>query len=525
MEACGTRYRSGDSRRLVKKTAKHFVKNAYWMNVLISVIGAFVAGSLGQGLLSLLSDNAVASTENWKYLKELLASFGVIIEPAAGTIWQLVDELGGALFDMATSVFNLAFYIMHQCFVEYSALAIFLLVIALVIICAFIFFVKYPVKVGTRRYYVEKRMVSGDPDLKDLLHVYRRKNAIHASFILLLKDIYLLLWSLTIVGGVIKTYEYKMVEYILTENPSIGVRECFALSKRMTKGHKFDLFMLDLSFLGWDILNLFTLNVLSVFYLYSYKDMTAADVYVELRNEAVRKDSCLTALLLERDLDAPILVDIPRKREFRIDYNVRYSVADLVLIFFTVCVVGWLWEVVFNIIKTQHFVNRGTMYGPWLPIYGSGALVALILLRGMRKYPWATFFTSMIVCSVIEYVTSWVIEKATGLVYWDYSDKPFNINGRVYLYGALFFGAGCVGIIYVVAPVLKKLYAKIPKKAVMPICCVLIAVFVTDAVISLLYPHTVSGWKPSHESAAWLSEVFSYVRFCVFSTGKFFLRV
>ena len=99
-----------------------------------------------------------------------------------------------------------------------------------------------------------------------------------------LRGLFTFLWTLLfIIPGIIKGYEYRMIPYILAENPGIDSREAFAVSKQMMDGNKWAAFVLDLSFLGWQILSVFTCGILSVFYVNPYVYMTNAELYVALK--------------------------------------------------------------------------------------------------------------------------------------------------------------------------------------------------------------------------------------------------
>ena len=108
------------------------------------------------------------------------------------------------------------------------------------------------------------------------------KNGVKVMFF---RDLYLILWSmLFIIPGIIKAYEYKMIPYLLAENPDMTKEEAFAESKRMMTGQKWNAFVLDLSFLGWDILSgLFTLGLLSIFFVTPYKRSAQAALYDALK--------------------------------------------------------------------------------------------------------------------------------------------------------------------------------------------------------------------------------------------------
>ncbi len=95
-----------------------------------------------------------------------------------------------------------------------------------------------------------------------------------------LMGLYIYLWSLLlIIPGIIKTYQYRMFPYLLIDRPDLSIRECFAMTKKMTAGHKGDLFVMDLSFIGWVILSLFTCGLLAIFYVGPYMSLSQAGCY------------------------------------------------------------------------------------------------------------------------------------------------------------------------------------------------------------------------------------------------------
>ena len=108
---------------------------------------------------------------------------------------------------------------------------------------------------------------------------------IHNVGAMLLKDIFLCLWSLLfVIPGIIKSYSYAMVSYILADNPSLGAREAITLSRKMMNGNKWRAFVLDLSFIGWIILSACTLGILGIFYVNPYMYSTHAELYNALKS-------------------------------------------------------------------------------------------------------------------------------------------------------------------------------------------------------------------------------------------------
>ncbi|MBT1170335.1 putative ABC transporter permease [Bifidobacterium sp. SO4] len=113
--------------------------------------------------------------------------------------------------------------------------------------------------------------------------------------------------------------------------------------------------------------------------------------------------------------------------------------------------VGWAWETMLSVVLRKRFEDRGMLNGPICPIYGFGALLVLGLLHDVRD-PVALFLSSGVIACTLEYASSWAIEKLYHVRFWDYTGKPFNINGRVYLNGFLAFGAGATAVVLVVQP-------------------------------------------------------------------------
>lgn len=142
-------------------------------------------------------------------------------------------------------------------------------------------FVINPIYVGTMRFYV--RSFDKEPKFKDIVYALdnRYKNIVTIMF---LRDLYTLLWCLLfIIPGIVKGYEYRMVPYLLAENPDLEVRAVFYQSKEMMRGQKWRAFVLDISFLGWYLLAVTTFGILAIMYVTPYKNLTQAALYRRLR--------------------------------------------------------------------------------------------------------------------------------------------------------------------------------------------------------------------------------------------------
>ena len=154
------------------------------------------------------------------------------------------------------------------------------------------------------------------------------------------------------------------------------------------------------------------------------------------------------------------------------------------LLFITYAFLGWCIEVILKYIQFKRFINRGFLIGPWLPIYGWGALLITILLQKYNSDPVALFFLGMAVCSILEYSTSYILEKVFRARWWDYSTKKFNINGRICLDTMVPFGVGAVIIICHINPYLFDLFNTINNSLLNIITLIIFIIFLIDNIVS-----------------------------------------
>ena len=154
-------------------------------------------------------------------------------------------------------------------------------VVALAIAFAITAFLLNPLELGCKRFFL--RNLNMKAEVKEVCFSFDHSymNIVKTLFF---RDLYTFLWSLLfIIPGIIKAYEYQMIPYLLAEHPDMPKDQAFAMSRQMMKGQKWKAFVLDLSFLGWSILSLFTLGILGLFYVNPYKYSTKAALYETLR--------------------------------------------------------------------------------------------------------------------------------------------------------------------------------------------------------------------------------------------------
>ncbi len=140
-----------------------------------------------------------------------------------------------------------------------------------------------PLEVGCQYFFLKN--AEGDSDLSSIGRGFSPNWGANVGT-MLLKGIYLWLWGLLCgIPALIKSYSYRMVPYIIAEHPEMGANEAITLSRRMMDGHKMDAFVLDLSFIGWYLLSIFTCGILLVFYVQPYKACTDAEIYSLLKQK------------------------------------------------------------------------------------------------------------------------------------------------------------------------------------------------------------------------------------------------
>ena len=154
------------------------------------------------------------------------------------------------------------------------------------------------------------------------------------------------------------------------------------------------------------------------------------------------------------------------------------------LLFISYAFLGWCMEVGCKYVQFGKFINRGFLIGPYCPIYGWGAIAITILLKRYTYDPLVLFIMSTLVCSIIEYFTSYFMEKKYHARWWDYSSKKFNINGRICLETLIPFGILGLFIMYVTNPMLFKIYQSMSKIVVHIISITLFIIFIVDNIIS-----------------------------------------
>ena len=601
------------NRKELKSKAKQVVRSHYWVLMIVcltaAVIGSSFSGSLeflkltkddtnretisetaeksgqdtpkgdiksgfgyGEIVNSIMENNLAQYQENTK--KSLSAqeakrqeSIGSLkIGRSRGFLALIINHV------QSGSLYIMIIVTLQSLFQSKELGSIFFIILSFLLIAAvYVLFIS-TFQVVYSRIFLEARTYEKVPYRK-FLYLIRTRSLFRVARVTLVATIYLFFWSLTIVGGVIKTLAYAMVPYILAENPKLNSKQAITLSRRMMKGHKWEYFVLDLSFILWYLLSVITFGLVRLFWLNSYWTATMTEYYARLRQDYINekkegyeffndvylyehapKESLNEAYAdvfalkneprFEYVQKTPILRfiqnvfgvvlyydenEIKRREQEVKDANLHnledviegkvypgrlsaieknekmknledlrylrcYSLLSVIVIFFMFCIIGWLWEVSLHLITDGTFVNRGVLHGPWLPIYGTGGTMILLLLYRFREKPWLEFLMAVILAGAVEYLTSWQLEVMHGgTQWWNYDNYYLNINGRVCAEGLLVFGLGGAAVVYFLAPMIDNLVSRIPGKVLAPICICLLAIYSVDMVYSHFHPNSGKG--------------------------------
>lgn len=219
------------------------------------------------------------------------------------------------------------------------------------------------------------------------------------------------------------------------------------------------------------------------------------DAYADYRMKKVRVDRYRAEM--EQMAYPTRLHPIPEKQKnfkvTQINYMKLYSVTSIILLFFSFCITGWVWEVLLHIYYDGQIINRGFTHGPWLPIYGVGGVIIITLLKRFRDRPVLEFLVAFVLCGFIEYFTAWLLETVNGEKWWDYSGYFLNLDGRICAEGLLVFAVGGCTVVYLIAPLLDAFFKRIDRRLATVICVVLLAAFFSDCCYSFKHPNTGKG--------------------------------
>ncbi len=163
-----------------------------------------------------------------------------------------------------------------------------------------------------------------------------------------------------------------------------------------------------------------------------------------------------------------------------------HPLSQLIFYFAFYSIVGWILECIYCSIGQRKVVNRGLLYGPWCPVYGFGAVALIVTLSPLTSYPLLFVPLSILVTSIIEFVTGWIFEQVLHMKLWDYTGKFLSIKGYVCLKNSLIWGVLSALFIWFIHPQVEKVYLHLGSDVTYYGSLVILLVFGVDFLVSLI---------------------------------------
>jgi len=262
------------TRAELKFNAKSMLQRCFWMAVVVCLITAVFSSEFETNYN--FSDRFSDQNNSWYgeswwdtswYLDEFDVPDNFAVRSIYNNVLGIIKSVGS--LGMATLFLGLGLWL--------SLMSI-----------LFYIFIGAPLLVGAKRFFMCNRESQGRFEM--LLYAFRSGHFMNVVGIMLVVGIKTFLWSLLfIIPGIVKSYEYSMIPYILAENPGIPMDRAFALTREMTYGQKGDIFVLGLSFILWKMLGAVTCGLANILYVNPYIAATYAELYTALRGNAMHR--------------------------------------------------------------------------------------------------------------------------------------------------------------------------------------------------------------------------------------------
>lgn len=274
------------TRKNVKQKGKKSFFGNYWKCVLVALILTVAIGAAGSSastmgssigtVYNLMIKDTSSTSDVGDDLDDLIGEdlgdtdIDIDFDPGTGVTTHITQDddeftgiLSGALIVMAVIIF-------------------FIMMIVTAITLAIRYLVLAPFEYGCRKYF--RKNLDEPAKLSNIVYVFSSKHYKKVVLTAFLKDLFIYLWSLLfIVPGIIKSYEYRLVPYIVSEDPTMNFRDALAESKKLMKGNKWRSFVFDLSFIGWDLLSVLSFGLAGIFFVEPYKASADAALYESIK--------------------------------------------------------------------------------------------------------------------------------------------------------------------------------------------------------------------------------------------------
>ena len=523
-------------RKVMKKKARISMKQNYWRMISVCFLAAMLAGAYPSSTTFLGSQALIPSIErrvsapfasedtNSEVITEIVRRLfhGTFISDFMASPASFLADILVDLGSTSTSAFFSLLRAVNNFLTESWDISTFLLILGVIVSLLYHFFISNMLLVGERRYFLEAHSYRQAP-ISKIFFLYKLRCIAGPAWILFCRTVFQLLWGLTIIGGVIKYYEYRMIPFILAENPKISRRDAFFLSRQLMQHSKWKLFKMHVSFIGWKLLSLLTFGILDLVFVNPYMSASEAELYLTLRRNYVLSrspryeflnDSYLEHVPSEDELlISKALYDDSRGPYTKISYfnpeqypvflfsvqppfkavrsparAVRkYDFLSLVFLFHVFSILGWLAETAVHLLANGTLSDSFDPFLPWLPLYGIYGTIIILFIKKLSDRPVLVFLVNFLVYAVEEYAASLLIESALGLQPWDYSGYFLNLSGRVYVGGSVSVALFGCAFLYYIAPRCADHFLKLKKIWRFLLCFVLTVLFIADIALALTH--------------------------------------
>ena len=520
-------------RKSMKRKAIALLKQNYWRMISVCFLIALLTTSYAVSTtflnLQLPSGSESADAVFTLTIPNSEAVIDAVRNIAAGTPLPSLfngfpEDALSVLIDLFSTTISVFFTLLRTVNTAFTdGLSLPLIFSAFSILLAFFYqiFVSNILIIGERRFFLENRSYRQTPVSK-IFFLYKLRCERHPAWVMFCRSFFQFLWNFTVIGGIIKHYEYLLIPYILAENPKAGRKDAFFLSKQLMRRNKWKFFLLDLSFLGWHFLSLCTLGFLSYVFVHPYAAACRAEIYACLRRNYVlsrspgyeslndsylehvpSEDELLISKALYDDSQGPytkisyfapeqypvflFAVQPPlRAVKSPVKADRKYDWLSYIFLFFAFSVFGWLLEIAASLVRNGVVPDQIMLAGPWLPLYGICGVVLLFFVRRFLKNPALVFALNFSIYSVAGYLSSWLFDSGLGLRVRDYDNYFLNLNGRIYMGGSIAFALLGCAFLYYMAPRWTDCFLKLSRGKRAVICLALTCLGIADVVYTIL---------------------------------------
>ena len=253
-------------------------------------------GALLNAVVSVLMNNEEQGKINSEnIIDNAKANAGEILGRTSGILSSVVNSFssGAVVFMIVDVIYGVTG--------SRQAVVILLLILSLIVYFGIRYMIKMCYIVISRRIFLESRTYK-KAGANKFMFLMRVKRWMHVAWVLFVKDVFTILWSLTVVGAFIKPFSYQLVPYIIAENPNLSAAEAITLSRKMMDGYKWRSFCYSLSFIGWSLLSFVTFGLVGVFFANPYKTAFFTEMYVSLRDTAKENNIAVVEKLCDKYL-------------------------------------------------------------------------------------------------------------------------------------------------------------------------------------------------------------------------------